>query len=146
LRESADVEAIKAGLKDGTIDAIATDHAPHHLDEKDVEFNLASNGIIGLETSLPLCLALVRDGVLDIKQLVEKMSTNPSKILTIERGTLKVGAVADLTIIDPGADWVVREEDLCSKSKNSPFIGAKMKGQAVYTVVSGKVVYRRNRV
>ena len=80
LREAADVEAIKAGLKDGTIDAIATDHAPHHLDEKDVEFNLASNGIIGSETSLPLSLALVRDKVLDIKELVEKMSCNPCKI------------------------------------------------------------------
>jgi dihydroorotase len=143
LREAVDVEAVKTGLKDGTIDAIATDHAPHHLDEKDVEFNLASNGIIGLETSLALCLSLVRDGVMDLKQLVEKMSLNPAKILNINRGTLQVGAIADITIIDPKADWVVLEEDLCSKSKNSPFIGEKMTGQAAYTIVSGKIVYRR---
>lgn len=143
LREAADVEAIKAGLKDGTIDAIATDHAPHHLDEKDVEFNLASNGIIGLETSLPLSLALVRDKVVDIKVLIEKMSFNPAKILGINRGTLQVGAVADITIFDFDADWVVREEDISSKSKNTPFIGSKMKGQAAYTIVGGKVVYQR---
>jgi dihydroorotase len=144
LREAADVEAIKAGLKDGTIDAIATDHAPHHLDEKDVEFALASNGIIGLETSLPLCLVLVRDKVLDIKQLIEKMSYNPSKILGIDRGTLQPGAVADITLIDPNAEWVVKEEELRSKSKNSPFIGMKMKGQAVHTIVGGKVVFKRD--
>lgn len=143
LREAADVDAIKAGLKDGTIDAIATDHAPHHLDEKDVEFALASNGIIGLETSLPLCLVLVRDKVLDIKQLIEKMSYNPSKILGIDRGTLQPGAIADITLIDPKAEWVVKEEELQSKSKNSPFIGMKMKGQAAYTIVGGQVVYRR---
>ncbi len=146
LREAADVEAVKAGLKDGTIDAIATDHAPHHLDEKDLEFNLALNGIIGLETSLALSLSLLRDGVLNAKQLVEKMSFNPSNILSLDRGTLQIGAVADVTIIDPIADWVVREEELCSKSKNSPFIGAKMKGRALYTIVSGKVVYRRQAV
>jgi dihydroorotase len=143
LREAADVEAIKAGLKDGTIDAIATDHAPHHLDEKDVEFALASNGVIGLETSLPLCLALVRDKVMDIKQLIERMSLNPSKILGIDRGTLQTGAMADITLIDPEAEWVVKEEELCSKSTNSPFIGTKMKGRAAFTIVGGKVVYRR---
>ena len=92
LREAEDVAAIKAGLADGTIDAIATDHAPHHLDEKDVEFNLALNGIIGLETSLPLSLRLVEEGVLDLKALVEKMSCNPAQILGIERGTLQRGS------------------------------------------------------
>lgn len=144
LREAADVEAIKAGLKDGTIDAIATDHAPHHQDEKDVEFALASNGVIGLETSLPLCLALVRDKVLDIKQLIERMSLNPSKILGIDRGTLQPGAIADITLIDPKAEWIVKEEELCSKSINSPFIGTNMKGRAAFTIVGGKVVFKRD--
>lgn len=142
LREAADVAAIKAGLADGTIDAIATDHAPHHLDEKDLEFNLALNGIIGLETSLPLSLQLVEEGVVDLKVLLEKMTCNPAKILGIDRGTLQVGAAADITVIDPNREWLVAAEKLASKSKNSPFIGRKMKGAAVYTVVGGKVVYK----
>ncbi|ABQ26047.1 dihydroorotase [Geotalea uraniireducens] len=142
LREAADVAAIKAGLADGTIDAIATDHAPHHLDEKDLEFNLALNGIVGLETSLPLSLQLVEEGVVDLKVLLEKMTCNPAKILGIDRGTLKVGAAADITVIDPDREWLVAAEKLASKSKNSPFIGRKMKGAAVYTVVGGKVVYK----
>ena len=132
LREAGDVAAIKAGLADGTIDAIATDHAPHHLDEKDLEFNLALNGIIGLETSLPLSLRLVEEKVLELKALIEKMSCNPAKILGIERGTLQAGAAADITVIDPKREWQVEAEKLASKSKNSPFIGMKMKGAAVY--------------
>ncbi len=143
LREDLDVEAIKEGLRDGTIDAIATDHAPHHSDEKDLEFNLALNGIIGLETSLSLSLNLVQEKVLDVKALVEKMSCNPSRILGINRGTLQVGAIADLSVIDPDAEWVYKDEMICSKSKNSPFIGRKMKGQAAYTIVGGKIVYKR---
>lgn len=143
LRTAEDVAAIKAGLADGTIDAIATDHAPHHLDEKDVEFNAALNGIIGLETSLPLTLQLVADGELDVKALVEKMSCNPAKILGIDRGTLIQGAVADVTVIDPGMEWKVEADKLASKSKNSPFIGWSMKGWAKYTIVGGKVVYKR---
>jgi len=143
LREAADVAAIKEGLKDGTIDAIATDHAPHHLDEKDVEFNEAMNGIIGLETSLPLSLGLVDEGVMELGQLIEAMSLNPSKILGINRGTLQVGTVADITVIDPELEWVVTEENLASKSKNSPWLGQKMKGAASKTILAGKVVYTR---
>jgi dihydroorotase len=143
LREAADVAAIKEGLGDGTIDAIATDHAPHHLDVKDIEFNLAANGIVGLETSLPLSLKLVEEKVLTLKALVEKMSLNPAKILGIPRGTLKAGAVADITVIDPACQWVVDAEKLESKSKNSPWLGEKMKGAAAYTIVGGKVVYKR---
>lgn len=143
LREAEDVAAIKAGLADGTIDAIATDHAPHHLDEKDLEFNLAMNGIVGLETSLPLSLKLVEDKVLDMKSLVQKMSCIPANILGIDRGTLKTGAIADVTVIDPQVEWVVEAEKLASKSKNSPFIGQKMKGAAAYTIVGGKIVYKR---
>lgn len=140
LREAADVAAIKAGLQDGTIDCIATDHAPHHLDEKDVEFDVALNGIIGLETSLPLSLQLVDEGVLTLTQLVEKMSCRPSAILGLGRGTLQRGAVADITIIDPTVEWSVDADKLASKSKNSPFLGRKVKGKAVATLVSGNVV------
>jgi dihydroorotase len=140
LREAEDVAAIKAGLKDGTIDAIATDHAPHHIDEKDVEFDVAMNGIIGLETSLPLSLRLVEDGVLTLNQLIEKMSCNPSKILGINRGSLKTEHVADITIIDPQLEWTVVAEKLKSKSKNSPFLGWNMKGASAGTILSGTVV------
>jgi len=141
LREAADVAAIKAGLKDGTIDAIATDHAPHHLDEKDLEFNEAMNGIVGLETSLPLALKLVEEGVLTLQLLVEKMVLNPAKILSIDRGTLAVGAVADVTVVDPQLEWTVEADKLASKSKNSPFLGWKLQGAARCTVVAGKVVF-----
>lgn len=142
LRADEDVAAVKEGLKDGTIDAIATDHAPHHLDEKDSEFNLALNGIIGLETSLPLSLQLVREGVLTLTALVERMATNPAKILSLDRGTLKPGAPADITVFDAEREWVVEEAKIASKSKNSPFLGWTVKGKAAYTVVAGKVVYK----
>jgi dihydroorotase len=142
LRGASDMAAMKAGLADGTIDAIATDHAPHHLDEKDVEFNLAMNGIVGLETSLPLSLKLVEEGCLDLSALVARMSCNPAKILGIDRGTLKPGAVADVTIIDAAKEWTVVAEKLETKSKNSPFLGWQMKGAAAYTIVKGQVVHK----
>ena len=140
LRTEADRLAIREGLADGTIDAIATDHAPHHRDEKDVEFDLAMNGIIGLETSLPLSLTLVADGVLTLSELVEKMSTAPSRILGLNRGTLAPGSVADITVIDPECAWTVEAEKLAGKSKNTPFLGWEMKGKAVHTILAGKVV------
>jgi dihydroorotase (EC 3.5.2.3) len=141
LREADDVAAIKQGLKDGTIDCIATDHAPHHIDEKDVEFNEAMNGIVGLETSLPLSLKLVDEGLLTLAQLVEKMSCNPSELLGLGRGSLKAGSVADITVIDPAKQWTVTESVLASKSKNSPWLGATMAGAAACTVVGGKIVF-----
>lgn len=141
LREADDIAAIKAGLKDGTIDCIATDHAPHHLDEKDLEFNEAMNGIIGLETSLPLSLRLVAEGLLTLPQLVEKMSCRPAELLGINRGTLRPGSVADIAVIDPDKQWTVTEEGLSSRSKNSPWIGESMTGAAANTIVAGKVVY-----
>ena len=143
LREAADVAAIKAGLQDGTIDCIATDHAPHHLDDKDVEFNEAMNGIIGLETSLPLALRLVAEGVLTLPQLVEKMALNPARLLGLGRGTLQPGAPADITVIDPDIQWTVTAEGLLSKSKNSPVLGQAMQGGARCTVVGGKVKFQR---
>jgi len=143
LREAADVAAIKAGLQDGTIDCIATDHAPHHLDDKDVEFNAAMNGIIGLETSLPLSLRLVAEGVLTLPELVKRMAVNPSRILGLGRGTLQAGAVADISVIDPGLQWTVSAEGLQSKSKNSPFLGQQMLGGARCTVVGGEIRFQR---
>jgi len=143
LREADDVAAIKAGLQDGTIDCIATDHAPHHLDDKDVEFNAAMNGILGLETSLPLSLRLVGEGVLTLTELVRRMAVNPSRILGLGRGTLQAGAAADITVIDPDLQWTVTAEGLQSKSKNSPFLGQAMRGGARCTVVGGKVAFQR---
>jgi dihydroorotase len=143
LREADDVAAIRAGLADGTIDAIATDHAPHHLDEKDVEFNIAANGIVGLETALPLGLRLVAEKTLTLNQLIDLMSCKPAKILGIDRGTLNTGATADITVIDPTADWTVSGESLASKSKNSPWLGEEMTGAAAYTIVGGKIVFKR---
>jgi dihydroorotase len=142
LRQAEDMKAIREGLTDGTIDVIATDHAPHSKEDKGGEFSKAMNGIIGLETSLPLSLQLVRDGVLTMTSLVEKLSLNPARILGIDRGTLKPGSIADITLIDPDLQWVVEENRLSSKSKNSPWLGVKMKGKALYTIVSGRVVYR----
>lgn len=143
LREASDVAAIKMGLQDGTIDCIATDHAPHHSDEKDVEFNEALNGIVGLETSLPLALNLVSEGILSLSQLIEKMAMNPSRILGLGRGSLKTGEIADITVIDPGWQWEVTPEALQSKSKNSPFIGQRMQGAARCTVVAGEIKFQR---
>lgn len=143
LREATDVAAIKAGLQDGTIDCIATDHAPHHLDEKDVEFNEAMNGIVGLETSLPLALRLVGEGVLTLAQLVEKMSCNPSRILGLGRGSLQAGLPADITVIDPERQWTVSAEALQSKSKNSPFLGQTLTGAARCTVVGGQIAFQQ---
>lgn len=143
LRTQNDVEAIKQGLKDGTIDIIATDHAPHHVDEKNVEFNLAANGIVGFETALPLAITyLVKPGILTMEQLVEKMCVNPSKILGLNKGFISEGKTADITIIDVNEEFIVEVENFESKSKNSPFDGFKLKGSVYYTIVNGKVVVR----
>jgi len=141
LRKQEDVEAIKEGLKDGTIDAIASDHAPHSSIEKDVEFEYAANGIIGLETSLSASLTLVEEDVLSLSQLIEKMSTNPAGILKIPGGTLRVGSKADITVIDPQKKWTVKADEFRSKSRNTPFEGRKFQGRAVLTIVGGSVKY-----
>ena len=144
LRSSEDVDAVRAGLADGTIDAIATDHAPHHIDEKNVEFGLAMNGIVGLETALPLTLQLVRDGVLKLDEAIAKLTCGPCRALDIPRGTLSVGAAADITIIDPELEWTVVAAELKSKSKNTPFDEWIMTGAAVRTILAGKTVYSRD--
>jgi dihydroorotase len=141
LRARADVEALRAGLADGTIDAIATDHAPHHRDEKDVEFDAAANGVVGLETALPLGLRLVTEGVLDLPTLVARMTTGPARILGLAAGTLAPGAPADLTLIDPARRWRVEARAFRSKGRNTPFEGWEMTGRAVAVVVGGRVVH-----
>ncbi len=141
LRAEEDRQAIRLGLSDGTFDAIATDHAPHSILEKEVEFDLAMNGIIGLETSLPLSLALVRDGVIDEKRLVELMSLNPATILGLKAGTLSLGAVADITVINPDRAFCYSEDQVVSKSKNSPFLGWNLLGRAVYTIMGGRITH-----
>ncbi len=144
LRTSEDVTAIHTALADGTIDAIATDHAPHHIDDKNVEFPVAANGIVGLETMLPLTLKLVGDKVISLTQAIALMSHKPAEIMNIDRGTLSVGAVADVVLINPNKEWTVTEEGLHSKSKNSYFIGHTLKGCAVKTLRAGKVVFSRD--
>ena len=139
LRTADDVAAIKEGLQDGALDAIATDHAPHSELEKDVEFDLAANGIIGLETALPLSLALVRDGLLSPARLVELLAVNPARILGVAGGSLAVGAAADVTVIDPDRDFRYDLEQVVSKSRNSPFLGWELTGKAVLTMVGGQV-------
>lgn len=132
LRTAADVEAMLAGLRDGTIDVIATDHAPHSIEEKEVEFAAAPFGIIGLETALGLVMThLVKPGVLTLPQAIAKMTVNPAAILKLERGRLKIGAPASLTIFDPEVNWTVDKRTLKSRSKNTPFHGWKLQGRVV---------------
>ncbi len=141
LRSEEDRQAIRQGLVDGTFDAIATDHAPHSGLEKEVEFDRAMNGIIGLETSLPLSLALVRNGVIDERRLIELMSVNPACILGLNAGTLSIGAVADVTVINPDLSFIYTEEQVVSKSHNSPFIGNTLQGRAVLTIMGGRITH-----
>jgi len=143
LRTDRDVEAIVEGLRDGTIDIIATDHAPHHFDEKNVEFANAASGIVGFETALPLAITyLYKTNILTIEQIVEKMCINPSKLLGINKGSLKVGRPADITIIDLNEELVVDIEKFSSMSKNSPFNGFRLQGKVYYTIVNGKIIVR----
>lgn len=137
LRTADDVRAIKQGLKDGTIDVIATDHAPHSVEEKSTSFDKAPFGIIGLETALGLALSLVSEGVLSLTEIIAKISFNPAAVLNLKKGTLSAGADGDITIIDPAKEWIVDAACFKSKAKNSPFLGWKLKGRAVATLVGG---------
>ncbi|MEW5722401.1 MAG: dihydroorotase [Thermodesulfobacteriota bacterium] len=141
LRSAEDLAAVKRGLADGTLDAVATDHAPHSSIEKDVEFDQAAFGIVGLETSLPLTLALVREGVLDLRRAVEVLSLNPARILRVPGGTLQPGGPADLTVIDPDLAWTVDPDKFKSKSRNTPFSGWNLRGRAVLTMTGGRVTH-----
>jgi len=147
LRSASDVAAIKIGLADGTIDAIASDHAPHSLEEKQVEFDAAPPGMIGLETLLPLALTqLVQPGTVTLERAIELMSTDPASILGIPHGRLAVGAPADVTVFDPDWAWEITEDWFVSKSKNSPFTGRKVRGRVTHTISRGEVVFEETNL
>ena len=142
LRGKEDKSAIEQGLKEGVIDVIASDHAPHTENEKEIEFERAEFGVIGLETGLAVAISeLIVPGLLDWPDLVKKISLNPAKILKVDKGTLSLGARADIAIVDPEKEWVVEESELISKSKNSAFLGRKVKGVVEYTICNGKIAY-----
>jgi len=141
LRRLEDIEAVKAGLRDGTIDVIASDHAPHSAVEKDIEFEYAANGVIGLESSLPLILRLVNEGLLSPLEAVSKVTSNPARILQIPFGTLGKGMAADLSLIDPEVKYGIDVSRFKSKSRNCPFAGMQVQGKAVMTFVGGRVVH-----
>ncbi len=141
LRTEEDVASIKEALADGTLDVIATDHAPHSTLEKEVEFDVAANGIIGLETAVPLTLNLVREGVFDEAKMVELLSVNPAKILKVDGGSISEGSIADITVINPEKEFQYTIDKVVSKSKNSPFLGRQLKGMAVLTIVGGDITF-----
>jgi dihydroorotase len=142
LRTAQDRDAVQAGLADGTLDTLATDHAPHHYDEKEQEFDRAPNGIVGLETSLALIYdKMVCGGVIDLSTMVERMSCQPARVFNLTGGTLAAGSVGDVTVFDPSAEWTVDKKAFVSKSENTPFNGWTLKGVNRLTVVGGAVVW-----
>jgi dihydroorotase len=142
LRTPEDVEAVRAGLADGTLDTIATDHAPHHYDEKEAAFAEAPNGIVGLETALGLVLTKVVDeGVIDLATMIERMSCAPARAFGLPGGTLAQGRPADVTVFDPEARWTVDPTTFRSKSRNTPFAGWELRGRPRLTIVGGRVVF-----
>jgi len=141
LRTQKDVEEIRAGLSDGTIDIIATDHAPHAREEKEQEFSAAPFGVVGLETALSLTMMLVQEGVLTLEQAIAKLTTQPAKLIGIEKGQIKTGRDADLVIFDPEEWWVVDPAQFRSKGRNTPFAGWKLKGRVIMTLVNGVPVF-----
>lgn len=142
LRTAEDRDAVRVGLADGTLDTLATDHAPHHYDEKEAAFTDAPNGIVGLETALGLVLThVVGEGVIDLPTMVERMSCQPARAFGLPGGTLAPGSVADVTVFDPEATWTVDPTKFLSKSRNTPFGGWELKGVVHYTVVGGRTVF-----
>lgn len=147
LRTQRDVDALIAALKDGTIDCVATDHAPHHNDEKNREFADAPNGIVGLETALSVLLTwLVTPGTISLSQLVEKLSCAPARVFGLPGGTLRRGALADVTVFDPAATWTVQGSDFRSKGRNSPWLGSTLSGRVDRSIVGGQQVHVRDGV
>ena len=141
LREEADVEAVREGLRDGTIDAIATDHAPHHIDEKNCEFTVAANGIVGFETAFALSYTyLVESGIMPLSDMIRKLTVNPASILGLGKGSLSENAKADVAIFDVEEAFTVHTSEFKSKSKNSPYDGFQLKGKLCYTIVNGEIV------
>ena len=143
LRTAADVEAIQQAVRDGTIDVIATDHAPHHYDEKEREFADAPNGIVGLETALAVNMTwLVAGGIVDLGTLIDKMSCAPARLFRLAGGTLRRGAVADVSVFDPEAKWMVDPTLFRSKGRNTPYAGRELRGRVHFTIVDGRVIHR----
>jgi dihydroorotase len=143
LRTAKDVEALREAVKDGTIDLIATDHAPHHYDEKEREFADAPNGIVGLETALAVVVTnLVENGTFGFSDLVDRMACTPARLFNLPGGTLKRGAVADVTVFDPSERWKVDPSKFLSKGRNTPYTGMTLVGRAACTIVAGSVVFR----
>jgi dihydroorotase len=146
LRAAADRDAVRAGVADGTLDVIATDHAPHHYDEKEQAFEDAPNGIVGLETAVGLAYTeLVATGLIDLPTLVERMSCAPARALSLPGGTLREGAPGDVTLLDPHLEWTVDPAEFQSRSRNTPFAGRKLRCRAVRTIVGGRTVWERAR-
>jgi dihydroorotase len=147
LRTADDIAAIKEGLADGTIDVIATDHAPHAIEEKETEFAVAASGMVGLETAVGLVMTeLVKPGVLSLADAFAKMTVAPARILGIEAGSLGIGRPADVSIVDPSAKWTVSAERLHSRSKNTPFAGRSLVGAPCMTIIGGRIIMRDNEV
>ncbi|MBK8249105.1 MAG: dihydroorotase [Gemmatimonadetes bacterium] len=145
LRTAADVAALQEAVKDGTIDLVATDHAPHHYDEKEREFSDAPNGIVGLETALAVLVThLVAPGIISYATLVDRMSCSPARVFGLQGGTLRKGSVGDVTVFDPAASWTVDPASFQTKGRNSPYSGMTLTGRAKCTVVGGQIVYRQN--
>jgi dihydroorotase len=136
------VDAVRDGIRDGTLDCIATDHAPHHYDEKEQAFEDAPFGLVGLETALGLGITeLVEGGVIDLHSLIDRMSVSPARAFNLPGGTLNKGAPADVTVFDPGEKWVVDPAQFASKSRNTPFTGRELLGRNRMTIVAGRVVW-----
>jgi len=147
LRTREDVKALKEALRDDVMDVISTDHAPHSAEEKAKPIKDAPFGIVGLETAVALTVThLLEEGYLTPLKMAAKMSTNPAKVLGIDKGTLKVGKIADITIIDPNEEYVIDKTAFASKGKNTPFDGKKVRGRVKYTIVSGRIVYRSENI
>ena len=145
LREKEDMEEIIKAIQDGTIDCIITDHAPHAKEEKEQGLEKAPNGIVGFETALAVTITnLIDKGYISYLDMVKLTSYNPAKILGIDKGTIEVGKIADITIFDPNKEYIYTEDMIVSKSKNTPYIGKKLKGQVKYTIVDGNIVYKKN--
>ncbi len=143
LRTADDVEALQQAVRDGVIDVIATDHAPHHYDEKEREFADAPNGIVGLETALSVNITwLVKPGIIDVATLIDKMSVAPARIFHLPGGTLRTGSAADITVFDPAAEWTVDPARFTSKGRNSPYAGMTLAGRVHYTLVEGQIIHR----
>ncbi|MEK6705800.1 MAG: dihydroorotase [Bdellovibrionota bacterium] len=141
LRSEADKAALRQALAQGLIDIIASDHAPHGLVDKAVEFDQAASGVIGLQTTVAVTLRLVNDKIISVNRWVESLTSNPAKLLNLNSGTLKPGSEGDITIIDPDKTWKFSDNDILSKSNNSPFIGWEFKGQVKHTIIGGELVF-----